>query len=424
MRPALSPCAPAMPSKILLIIGGGIAAYKALDLVRRLRERSYRVRAVMSAAAHHFVTPLSVASLTGEKLHTDLFSLTDEAEMGHIELSRWADLVVIAPATADLLAKAAQGLANDLASTLLLATDKRVLAAPSMNLRMWLHPAMQRNLALLRRDGMLFTGPNDGDMACGEYGPGRMSEPLEIVAAIAAALAGDTRLPLPVSAPRDEGALAGRHVLVTSGPTHEPLDPVRYIANRSSGRQGHAIALAAAQAGARVTLVSGPVALADPAGVAVVHVETARDMLKAVTAGLPADIFIAAAAVADWRVRDAGAQKLKKAGAAPPALHLAENPDILATIAASLDQRPALVVGFAAETENLVDNAKAKLAKKRCDMIVANDVSAAQGVFGGDMNSVHLISATSVESWPKLDKAEVARRLIARCAALLAGGGA
>ena len=413
-----------MSQKILLVIGGGIAAYKSLELIRRLRERAYRVRAVMSAAAHHFVTPLSVASLTGEKLHADLFSLTDEAEMGHIELSRWADLVVIAPATADLLAKAAQGLANDLASTLLLATDKRILAAPAMNLRMWLHPATQRNLAILRGDGMLFTGPNDGDMACGEYGPGRMSEPLEIVSAIEAALASDTRLPLPASPQPDKGALAGRHVLVTSGPTHEPIDPVRYIANRSSGKQGHAIALAAAQAGARVTLVSGPVHIADPAGVATVHVETAREMLDAVTLCLPADIFIAAAAVADWRVSDADPQKLKKAGAAPPALHLAENPDILATIAASLDQRPALVVGFAAETENLVDNARAKLAKKRCDLIVANDVSAAQGVFGGASNSVHLVSATSVESWPKLDKAEVARRLIARCGALLAGGGA
>ena len=411
-----------MSQKILLIIGGGIAAYKALDLVRRLRERNYHVRAVMSAAAQHFVTPLSVASLTGEKLHTDLFCLTDEAEMGHIELSRWADLVVIAPATADLLAKAAQGLANDLASTLLLATDKRILAAPAMNLRMWLHPATQRNLAILRGDGMLFTGPNDGDMACGEYGPGRMSEPLDIVAAIAAALASDTRLPLPVSARRDKGALAGRHVLVTSGPTHEPIDPVRFIANRSSGKQGHAIALAAAQAGARVTLVSGPVHLADPAGVTVVHVETARDMLEAVTLCLPADIFIAAAAVADWRVNDAGPQKLKKTGAAPPALHLTENPDILATLAASPDRRPALVVGFAAETENVVDNARAKLAKKRCDLIVANDVSAAQGVFGGASNSVHLVSATGVESWPKLDKAEVARRLISRCGALLAGG--
>ena len=413
-----------MSQKILLVIGGGIAAYKSLELIRRLRERAYRVRAVMSAAAHHFVTPLSVASLTGEKLHADLFSLTDEAEMGHIELSRWADLVVIAPATADLLAKAAQGLANDLASTLLLATDKRILAAPAMNLRMWLHPATQRNLAILRGDGMLFTGPNDGDMACGEYGPGRMSEPLEIVSAIEAALASDTRLPLPASPRPGQGALAGRHVLVTSGPTHEPIDPVRYIANRSSGKQGHAIALAAAQAGARVTLVSGPVHIADPAGVATVHVETAREMLDAVTLCLPADIFIAAAAVADWRVSDADPQKLKKAGAAPPAWHLAENPDILATIAASLDQRPALVVGFAAETENLVDNARAKLAKKRCDLIVANDVSAAQGVFGGASNSVHLVSATSVESWPKLDKAEVARRLIARCGALLAGGGA
>ena len=411
-----------MPQKILLIIGGGIAAYKALELVRRLRERGIEVRAVMTAAAQHFVTPLSVASLTGQKLYDDLFSLTDEAEMGHIELSRSADLIVIAPATADLLAKAAQGLANDLASTLLLATDKRILAAPAMNLRMWLHPATQRNLEILRADGMVFVGPNAGEMACGEYGPGRMSEPLEIVAAIEAALIGDTQLPLPASARRpNSGVLAGRHVLVTSGPTHEPIDPVRYIANRSSGRQGHAIALAAAQAGARVTLVSGPVNLADPTGVTVVHVETARAMLAAVTASLPADIFIAAAAVADWRVEDAGAQKLKKTGAAAPVLRLAENPDILAHISQDAATRPALVVGFAAETENVLDNARAKLAKKRCDLIVANDVSAGQGVFGGASNSVHLVSAKGVETWPKLGKDEVARRLIAFCAALLHG---
>ena len=411
-----------MPQKILLIIGGGIAAYKTLELIRRLRERGIEVRAVMTAAAQHFVTPLSVASLTGQKLYDDLFSLTDEAEMGHIELSRSADLIVIAPATADLLAKAAQGLANDLASTLLLATDKRILAAPAMNLRMWLHPATQRNLAILRADGMAFVGPNAGEMACGEYGPGRMSEPLEIVAAIEAVLIGDTRLPLPASARRpNSGVLAGRHVLVTSGPTHEPIDPVRYIANRSSGRQGHAIALAAAQAGARVTLVSGPVSLADPPGVAIVQVETARAMLAAVTASLPADIFIAAAAVADWRVEDAGAQKLKKTGTAAPVLRLAENPDILALVSQSVAARPALVVGFAAETENVLDNARAKLAKKRCDLIVANDVSAGQGVFGGASNSVHLVSAKGVETWPKLGKDEVARRLIACCAALLGG---
>ena len=409
--------------RILLIVGGGIAAYKSLDLVRRLRERGMSVRAVLTDAGSQFVTPLSLASLTGQELHQELFSLTSEARMGHIELSRDADLVVIAPATADLLAKAAQGLANDLASTLLLATDKRVLAAPSMNLRMWLHPATQRNLATLRGDGMLFVGPGDGAMACGEFGPGRMAEPLEIVAAIEAALAGDTVIPLPVGQGAGPRPLAGLRVVVTSGPTHEPIDPVRYIANRSSGKQGHAIAQAAAAAGASVVLVSGPVSVPDPAGVATVHVETARQMLEAVEAALPADIFIAAAAVADWRVGAALVEKLKKGASGPPTLDLVENPDILATVA-SHGQRPSLVVGFAAETQKVIVHAQAKLARKNCDLIVANDVSPATGVMGGDANTVHLVSKGGVETWPTLPKQEVAQRLIARLAALIQESGA
>ena len=435
---------------ILLIIGGGIAAYKALDLIRRLKERDIAVRVVLTQAARQFVTPLSVASLSGEKVHDDLFSLTGEAEMGHIELSRSADLVVIAPATADLLAKVANGLADDLASTLLLATDKQVLAAPAMNLRMWLHPATRRNVARLREDGMLFTGPDDGAMACGEFGPGRMSEPLAIVAAVEAALQGDTAIPLPpglVAAachPREGGdpampwnvtageldprlrgdgrsgqMLAGKRVLVTSGPTHEPIDPVRYIANRSSGKQGHAIALAAAQAGAQVVLVSGPVSIPDPEGVATHHVETARDMLAAVQIALPADIFICAAAVADWRVAETGGQKLKKEAAGTPAFHLVENPDILATVAHMAQGRPPLVVGFAAETEHVLQHARKKLARKGCDLIVANDVGAGAGVMGGAHNTVHLVTAAGTEDWPLLDKNEVARRLVGKLAAML-----
>ena len=351
--------------RILLVIGGGIAAYKSLDLVRRLRERGATVKVVLTAAAKHFVTPLSAASLSGSKVYDDLFSLTDEAEMGHIELSRDADLLVIAPATADLIAKAAHGLADDLATTLLLATDKKVLVAPAMNLRMWLHPATRRNVAVLKRDGLAFVGPNDGEMACGEYGPGRMSEPLEIVAAIAAALEADTAIPLPPGigerSPPHAGLLAGKRVVVTSGPTHEPIDPVRYLANRSSGKQGHAIARAAAAAGAQVTLISGPVALDDPQNVATVHVETAREMLAAVENALPADIFIAAAAVADWRVADVEGDKLKKGPGGPPHLHLVENPDILATIARPGPNRPRLVVGFAAETRDILDHARLKL---------------------------------------------------------------
>ena len=415
-----------MGKRVLLIVGGGIAAYKALDLIRRLRERGYSVRAVMTAAARHFVTPLSVASLTGDKVYEDLFSLTDEAEMGHIELSRQADLIVIAPATADLLAKAAHGLANDLASTLLLATDTRILAAPAMNLRMWLHPATQRNVTQLQSDGMLFVGPNAGDMACGEYGPGRMSEPMEIVAAVEQALLNATKLVLPdnIVRPRAAGSLSGRRVVITSGPTQEPIDPVRYIANRSSGKQGHALALAAAQAGADVVLISGPVALPDPPGVVVRRVETALAMLDAVEAALPADIFIGAAAVADWRVDSAGAQKIKKGSDGPPVLHMMENPDILAKIAQRSLERPTLVIGFAAETEKLLDHARSKLAKKRCDLIIANDVGAASGVMGGQGNTVHLVSAKATESWPKLDKSEVANRLIARFARMLTEKGA
>ncbi|TDX60265.1 phosphopantothenate-cysteine ligase /phosphopantothenoylcysteine decarboxylase [Methylosinus sp. sav-2] len=397
--------------RILLVVGGGVAAYKALELVRRLRERGAFVRVVLTAAAARFVTPLSFASLSGERVYEDLFSLTDEQEMGHIRLSREADLVVVAPATAHLLARMAQGLADDLATTLLLATDKRALLAPAMNLRMWLHPATQRNVATLRGDGALFVGPDDGEMACGEFGPGRMAEPLAIVAAIEAALRGDTVLPPPVAG---QGRLAGRHVLVTSGPTREPIDPARFLSNRSSGKQGHAIAAAAAQAGARVTLVSGPVEIADPKGVATRHVETAQQMLEAVEAALPADVFIGAAAVADWRV-EPSADKIKKgASREPPTLVLRENPDILASVAQRREGRPALVVGFAAETRDVLLHAQEKLARKGCDLIVANDVGA--GVFGADSNEVHLVSRAGLASWPRLDKTEVAARLIAHIA--------
>ena len=411
---------PLSGKRILLVIGGGIAAYKVLDLIRRLRERGASVRAAMTKAAGEFVTPLSVASLTGDKVYEDLFSLIDEAEMGHIELSRDADLVVIAPATADLVAKLANGLANDLASTILLATDKKVLAAPAMNLRMWLHPATQRNVAVLRKDGVLFVGPNDGDMACGEYGPGRMAEPLEIVAAIAAAVESETAIPLPpglaAGAGAANGALSGRRVVVTSGPTHEPIDPVRYIANRSSGKQGHAIARAAAEAGADVALISGPVNLPDPAGVRTKHVETAREMLNAVDAALPADIFVATAAVADWRMAETGESKLKKSGNGAPKLHLVENPDILAAIAQRNHARPKIVVGFAAETDDVLAHARKKLDAKGCDMMVANDVSPATGIMGGDRNTIHIVTREGIDSWPTLDKDEVARRLIARLA--------
>ena len=410
---------PVAGKRILLIIGGGIAAYKTLELIRRLKERGADVRAVLTKAGAEFVTPLSVSSLSGDKVYTDLFSLTDEAEMGHIELSRDADLLVVAPATADLMAKMASGLANDLASTALLATDKRVLLAPAMNVRMWTHPATVRNVGQLRADGVLFVGPNEGAMACGEFGPGRMAEPMEILAAIEQALAGRSALPAPGDMAQITGPkpLAGKHVLVTSGPTHEPIDPVRYIANRSSGKQGHAIAAAAAAAGARVTLVSGPVAIADPVGVTMVKVESAREMKAAVEAALPADIAIFAAAVADWRVAGAADEKIKKTKSGPPTFSMVENPDILAGIAGAASGRPPLVVGFAAETEKVIEHARAKLARKGCDLIVANDVSPETGVMGGDRNTVHLVGRDSVETWPELPKDEVARRLIAAIAA-------
>ncbi len=392
--------------RILLIVGGGIAAYKALDLIRRLRERGAAVTPVMTQAAAEFVTPLSVAALAGEKVHSALFDLTAEAEMGHIQLSRVADLIVVAPATADLMAKMAQGRADDLASTLLLATDTRVLMAPAMNVRMWGHPATQRNLAQLRADGVLVAGPNDGDMACGEYGPGRMAEPLEIVAAIEAALA--------------DGPLRGRHVLVTSGPTHEPIDPVRYIANRSSGAQGSAIAGALAALGARVTFVTGPAAVPPPDGVAVVRVETARQMLQAVQTALPADAAVFAAAVADWRVANASDHKMKKDGSGhAPVLEFAENPDILATVAQMGSGRPRLVVGFAAETDDILAHATAKRARKRCDWIVANDVRPETGIMGGSENAVTLITGNGPEVWPRLSKEMVARRLADRIAQAL-----
>ena len=392
--------------RILLVIGGGIAAYKALELIRRLKERGAAVTPVLTKAGAEFVTPLSVAALAGEKVHSELFDLTAEAEMGHIQLSRVADLIVVAPATADLMAKMAGGRADDLASTLLLATDTRVLVAPAMNVRMWDHPATQRNLAQLAADGVLRVGPNEGEMACGEFGPGRMAEPLEIVAAVDAALAA--------------GPLAGRHVLVTSGPTHEPIDPVRYIANRSSGAQGTALAAALRDLGARVTFVTGPASVPAPAGVTVVKVETAREMLTAVQAALPADAAVMAAAVADWRVANAAGQKMKKDGSGrAPALEFAENPDILATVSKMGEGRPRLVVGFAAETERVVAHATAKRLRKGCDWIVANDVSPESGVMGGSENAVTVIDAAGAESWPRMGKDEVARRLAARIAGAL-----
>lgn len=393
---------------ILLIVSGGIAAYKSLELVRLLRTRGARVSAVLTKAGAEFITPLSLAVITGEEVHSDLFDLTAEAHMRHITLSRQADLIVAAPASADLMAKMAHGLANDLASTLLLASDKKVLLVPAMNVRMWENPATQRNVALLQADGHGFLGPEAGDMACGETGMGRMSDPATICSALEQAL--DPRPPL----------LAGRHVLVTSGPTHEPIDPVRYIANRSSGQQGHALAAACQRLGARVTLVSGPVVLPCPDGVSCVAVETAQQMQQAVLAALPADVMIAAAAVADWRVGKSATQKIKKpADDAPHTLHLVQNPDILAQIAGLSQQRPHLVVGFAAETEQVVAYAQAKRLRKKCDWIVANDVSPASGVMGGLENTVHLVHEDGVENWPKLPKSEVAERLALRIAEAL-----
>lgn len=400
--------------RILLIIGGGIAAYKCLDLVRRLREEGASVRAVMTRAAAQFVTPLSVGALTNEKVFTDLFDLNDEHEIGHIRLSREADLLIVAPATADLLAKMAGGHADDLASTVLMATDKPVLVAPAMNPRMWLHPATRRNVVQLEADGIQFIGPNTGEMAeRNEAGPGRLAEVPEIIAAAKAIL---SRPSTPIRAVTSERPLTGRHVLVTSGPTHEPIDPVRYIANRSSGKQGHAIAAAASALGARVTLVTGPVALADPPGVDVVHVETAAQMLAAATQCLPADIAVFAAAVADWRPAAAPRDKIKKSGDARPAIDLVENPDILASIAKSGSKRPALVIGFAAETRDVVAYAIKKRETKGADWIAANDVSPDSGVFGGDANTVHLVTATGVEDWPTQTKEEVAERLMRRAA--------
>ena len=396
--------------RVLLIIGGGIAAYKSLMLIRLLRGAGLAVTPVLTKAGAEFVTPLSVAALAGQKVHSALFDLTDEAEMGHIELSRSADLIVVAPATADLMAKAAGGRADDLASTLLLATDTPVLMAPAMNVRMWLHPATQRNLAQLTADGVRRIGPDEGEMACGEFGPGRMAEPEAIFAAIRAALAGTAARPLD-----------GRHVIVTSGPTQEPIDPVRYIANRSSGAQGTAIAAALRDLGARVTFVSGPATVPAPEGVTVVRVETAVQMAAAVALALPADAAVMAAAVADWRVVNAGAQKLKKDGSGkPPALEFAENPDILAMVSKGA-VRPALVVGFAAETENVEAHARAKRLRKGCDWIVANDVSAGTGIMGGAENAVVLITAEGSEVWPRMTKIAVAERLAARIAGVLAG---
>ena len=402
--------------RILLVIGGGIAAYKALDLIRRLRERGAAVRPVLTAGAQRFVTPLAAAALAGERAHTDLFDRETEAEIGHIRLARDADVVVVAPATANLVAKMAAGLADDLASTVLLATTLPILLAPAMNVRMWQHPATRRNMAALAGDGVATIGPNEGAMAEAEWGPGRMAEPVEIAEAVGRMLGTSGSRAGPGALP-----LAGRRVLVTSGPTHEPIDPVRFIANRSSGRQGHAIAAAAAAAGAAVTLVSGPVAIPDPPGVATVRVESAREMLAAVERALPADIAIFAAAVADWRAADPAGQKLKKDGGEVPPLRLALNPDILATVARRTEDRPALVVGFAAETENVVAHARAKLARKGCDLLVANDVGPGSGVMGGERNTVHLVTAEGVETWPTLDKSEVARRLVERLAAMRAG---
>ena len=395
--------------RILLIIGGGIAAFKTPELIRALRGAGAAVTPVLTRAGAEFVTPLTISSLAGEVAHGDLFDLTHEAEIGHIQLSRAADLVVVVPATADLMAKMAQGLANDLASTLLLATDKRVLIAPAMNVRMWEHAATQRNIATLKSDGVLFAGPTDGDMACGEFGPGRMVEPFEIIAAIEAALS--------------DGPLKGRHTVVTSGPTHEPLHPLRYIANRSSGEQGTALAAALRDLGARVSFITGPASVPPPAGVTVTRVETAREMQAAVQAALPADAAIFAAAVADWRVETAASKKMKKDGSgALPTLAFAENPDILAQVSQMTYGRPALVVGFAAEAHDVQRHAPERRARKGCDWIVANDVSPETGIMGGSENAVTVIDDKGAEQWDRMSKADTARRLAARIAAALGAG--
>jgi phosphopantothenoylcysteine decarboxylase/phosphopantothenate--cysteine ligase len=386
--------------RILLVVSGGIAAYKSLELIRRLRERGAAVRCILTKGGAEFVTALSLAALSEDKVYSNLFSLTDESEMGHIRLSREADLVVVAPASADILAKMAQGIADDLATTALLASDKAPLIAPAMNVRMWHHAATQANLKLLESRGVRRVGPGEGAMACGEFGLGRMAEPAEILAAIEAELV--------------TGPLSGRRAVVTSGPTYEPIDPVRFIGNRSSGRQGHAIAAALARRGAETVLVSGPTAEPDPPGVTVRHVETAAEMLTSCRAALPVDVAVFAAAVADWKIANPATQKLKKAGGKPPRLELAANPDILATLSGAGNARPRLVIGFAAETERVVENAVAKRAAKGCDWIVANDVSPDTGTFGGQQNTVHLISAGEVEHWPTLSKVEVAERLVDR----------
>jgi phosphopantothenoylcysteine decarboxylase/phosphopantothenate--cysteine ligase len=408
-------------ARILLIISGGIAAYKSLELIRRLKDRGATVQVVMTAAAREFVTPLSAATLSGQPVRDELFSLTDEAAIGHIELSRGADLIVVAPATANILARMAGGLADDMATTVLLATDKRVLAAPAMNVRMWLHPATSRNVDRLKEDGVLFVGPELGSMACGEFGPGRMAEPPAIIEAIEHALAAEAGAHLRLKTSlTDSGPLSGRHVIVTSGPTYEPIDPVRFLGNRSSGRQGHAIAQAAVGAGARVTLVTGPVGLSDPAGAEVIHVGSARDMREAVEAALPADAFIAAAAVADWRAENIAHQKIKKGATESPTLRLVENPDILAEVAKKTTMRPSVVVGFAAETENITANATAKLQGKGCDLIVANSVAEGTSTFGGETNQVQIIDAGGAESWPPMTKIEVANGIVRRLAVELA----
>ena len=398
----------------MLIVGGGVAAYKCLELIRRLKDHGNAVRTVLTRAGQQFVTPLSIAALSNERVFTDLFSLDDEREIGHIRLSREACLIVVAPATADLMAKMASGQADDLATAVLLATDKPVLIAPAMNPRMWSHPATRRNWATLEADGICFVGPNAGDMAeRGEAGIGRMAEPAELLAAILAQLS---------TSAAHNGPLAGRHVLVTAGPTHEPIDPVRYIANRSSGKQGFALARAAAALGARVTLISGPVGLPDPAGVDTHRIQTAAEMLAVAVAALPADIAIFAAAVADWRVANAAGEKIKKdPRTKTPKFELTENPDILKTIAhLPVGERPQLVIGFAAETESVLEHAKKKRKSKRCDWIVANDVSAATGIMGGNRNTVHIVTASGVEDWPEMDKDKVADALLERAAAHLA----
>ena len=393
-----------------MIVTGGIAAYKCPDLIRRIRERGASVRCVLTSSAKQFVTPMTLGAISENRVYEDLFSLTDEHEMGHIKLSRDADVLLVAPATGNILTKMAVGLADDLASTLLLATNKPVVVVPAMNVLMWEHPAIQTNVEILRQRGVTIIGPMVGDMACSEYGIGRMSEPFEIVAALEDFFAVDT-------------PLAGRNALVTSGPTYEPIDPVRYIANRSSGKQGHAIAEALANLGARTTLVTGPTNVSYPVGVDVVNVESAKEMMAACEATLPVDVAVCAAAVCDWCVEEKSLEKLKKnEHGGVPALLLAETPDILATISAARTKRPKLVVGFAAETENIIDNAKAKLSNKGCDWIIANDVSMARGVLSGDTNTIHLITETECEDWPTLSKSEVGERLASRIALNLTEG--